>query len=120
MAFSNVIIGGIIILGCLAVFMLMAAVVVTTKKNTPSFEITITEHDNAEQVRAASKHLNEWATVVNMHDSDKVERETLVEIISGKMAELAEAIDHEDYESAAVLRDEINELNVELKNIKNV
>jgi len=116
---SDIIIGGLIIIGCLFIFGLMSYLVVESHKKRHAFEITITDIDQDKIIAAAAANLRKWSVLIKEHENQTAEQPISPKSTLGtKLKELQQAIDEEDYEKAVELRDEIKNIQAQAKNPK--
>lgn len=112
----NLLIGSMVVVACLASLYWLAMLVGSARKHTPSFDVTVKDID-MESVRAAADIMNQWAATIDTRSDGSQLEVALERTLRSKMDELEDAVASEDYERAAELRDDINELNVELKKL---
>lgn len=122
---GNILISGIIIFVCLVVFVVMCILVVSSKKEADRKKILgMSKLLNArmvteiERLRKASSNFTAWSSTIKMHDEDVQLKKQMAQGVQKKIKELELAIDIEDYELAATLRDDIDNLKTELKKFK--
>ena len=121
---SDFVIGGLIIAGCLFVFVLMAYLVIESHKKRQAdkkFTVTFTELDR-EKIIAGSQHLRQWSKVLRDQDNKKKAEknpdptlEDPKDQFESLLVKQQTAIDNEDYELAAECRDELQSLQFPLK-----
>lgn len=118
---SDILIGGLIILGCLFVFGLMSVLVIDSHKKAlaekQKQELTITFTD-IDQDTIVNEHMRQWMQMRQQNGLVKKPEPTLTELRSELellMNRQQTAIDNEDYEQAAICRNELDALKLQLK-----